>query len=339
MAIVLFLKEVYMKKFVFATLIFILLFCNVSLAGNNTYNLPLPDVDDVYYYVILKNNDGSFTLHKFRALPSNCEENDYEGCHHVILGYGPQYVFHTGDSSWTFQGNNMQCILSCSVPTHWNGELYNRELLYSNFDVKDSNGNVIFGNSPLTVTPDEVADDSPTLSGIGKFFDSLFDKLSSWFSSVIDYIKGIPSSIAYLFNNLGSLFSNLLNDIINYIKAIPQSTSDLFRTLFEFLFFPSENLFNDFKTLIEDKFGIFFQLKEITMDLTTLDSSESAPEFTITYAGHTLNIIDFSMFSQYRTFIHNIIILITSFFFIQWLIVSAPAIVMGQSVGEESGSK
>lgn len=357
-----------MKKnlLLFILIVFIFSFSTVCFAGNNTYNLPLPtEIDDNPYYVILKNNDGSFNLHTFTSLPGNCEENDYEGCHHVILGSGPKYVFHPGDSSWTFQGNYLQCILSCSVPTHWNGELYNRQILYSNFDIIDYSGNVLFSNTPLYITPDEVVDDSPTLSGIGKFFDSLFDKLSSLFGSVIDYIKGIPNAIAYLFTNLGNLLSNLLNSIIDYIKgipsaiaylftnlgdllsnlfnsaidyikAIPQSTVDLFSTLFEYLFVPSDNLFNDFETLIKEKFGIFFQLKQLTLDLTTLDSSEVAPSFKITYAGHTLNIIDFSMFAQYRSLIHNIIILISGFFFVKWLIVSAPSIVMGQTVSEGS---
>lgn len=326
-----------MKKilFLFILIVFIFSFSTFCFAGNNTYNLPLPsEVDDNPYYVILKNNDGSFNLHTFSSIPGHCEENDYEGCHHVILGSGPKYVFHSGESSWTFQGTYLQCILSCSLSTHWNGDFYNRQILYSNFDIIDSHGNVMFSNTPLYITPDEVEDDSSILSGIGNFFDSLFEKLSSWFGSVIDYIKGIPNAIAYLFTNLGNSLSSLLNSVIDYIKAIPQSTVDLFSTLFEYLFVPSDNLFNDFEILLKEKFGIFFQLKQLTLDLTTLDSSESAPSFTITYAGHTLNIIDFSMFSQYRSLIHNIIILICGFFFVKWLIVSAPSIVMGQSVSE-----
>lgn len=355
-----------MKKIIVSlsfTIFLCLIFCFVSYAaGNNTYNLPLPsDInqgDDNPYYVILKNNDGSFNLHTFMSLPGPYrEESSSDGSHYFVLGCGPQFGFHSGDSSWIFQATYVSCILDD-----------NREILYSNFDIIDSQGNVLFSNTPLYITPDEVEDDSSVLSGIGKFFDSLFDKLSSWFGSVIDYIKGIPNAIAYLFTNLGNLLSNLLNSIIDYIKgipsaiaylftnlgdllsnllnsvieyikSIPQATVDLFSTLFKFLFVPSENLFNDFKTLLEEKFGIFLQLKQLTLDLTTLDSSESAPEFKISYAGHSLNIIDFSMFAQYRSLIHNIIILITSFFFIKWLIVSAPSIVMGQPVGEESASK
>lgn len=328
-----------MKKSIFVSFIFTFIFvlCSVSYGGNNTYDLPLPDVDDVFYYVILKNNDGSFTLHKFFNLRDTCEENDYEGCHHVIAGYGPKYVFHSGDSSWTFQGNNLQCILSCSVPTHWNGEFYNRQILYSNFDIKDSSGNLIFSNSPLVVTPDEVPDDSSILSGIGDFFNSLFDKLSSWFSSVIDYIKAIPSNIAYLFNNLGSLLSNLLNDIFNYIKSIPQSIVDLFKTLFQFLFVPSDNLFSDFQTMLEDKFAIFFQLAQITFDSTTIDLTDSAPNFHITINGKDYKFIDLSFYSQYRSFVHTIIILITAFQLSRWLLINCPNIIKGESVDPKTG--
>lgn len=329
-----------MKKFIvssFFTIFLCFILCSVSYAGNNTYNLPLPVNDDVHYYIIFKNQDGSFTLHKIFTPYENCQENDYEGCHHIIAGDGKKYVFHPGDSSWTFQGNYMQCILSCSVPTHWNGELYNRQILYSNFDIKDSSGNLIFANSPLVVTPDEVTEDSSILNGIGDLFNSLFDKLSIWFNSVIDYIKGIPSSIAYLFNNLGSLLSNLLNDIINYIKAIPQSTVDLFSTLFEYLFVPSDNLFNDFKTMLEDKFAIFFQLAQITFDSTTINLTDSAPNFHITINGKDYKFIDLSFYSQYRTFVHTIIILITAFQLSRWLLINCPNIIKGESVDPNTG--
>lgn len=314
-------------SFVFLSFLFIILFSFESFAA-----VPVPKdfpISNTYdNYIIERVPDGSLRLVYLESI-SDIRVTYVDNHQHFSI-WSNFYEYHCSSDSWIYYVGGLGRIdFYCEAGSHsW-------DYIHSNFDIV-YNGSTYLTKNEVNKPTEE---DNGIFSSLSNFFSSLFDKLGNWFGSVIDYIQQIPSSIAYLFDNLGSLFSNLLNDIITYIKAIPQATADLFSTLFNYLFVPSDNIFNDFETLIKEKFGIFFQLKEIIFDLTTLDSSESAPEFKLNYAGHSLNIIDFSMFAQYRTLIHNIIILITSFFFIEWLIVSAPSIVMGQSVGEEGAAK
>ena len=125
--------------------------------------------------------------------------------------------------------------------------------------------------------------------------------------------------------------------MINYVKSIPQLIIDGFKDLFVFLFVPSDNLFDDFKTLIEDKFGIFFQLSNIVFDSTTIELNDAAPNFHISIYGKDYTFVDLSFYQKYRAFIHGLIILITAFNLSRWLLINCPSIIKGEYIDPHTG--
>ena len=110
---------------------------------------------------------------------------------------------------------------------------------------------------------------------------------------------------------------DLGNSIINGIQSIN-----------EYLFVPSDNLFDDVQQMFNSKFGFVNQVIDIVKSFTFSDSN-SKPIFKITLYGQTMNFVDFSIFDDYRLYIHNIIVVIAYFKYFIWLINNAPAIITG----------
>lgn len=119
-----------------------------------------------------------------------------------------------------------------------------------------------------------------------------------------------------------------LQSIVDGLTTLGNFIVDGIKGILEFLFVPSENLFDDIVDVINSKFGIFSQVIEIAKSLT-FDYNNDTPKFTITWHGKEMPILDFSFFSQYKTFIHGIILVIAYYRFINWLIASAPAVIGG----------
>lgn len=63
--------------------------------------------------------------------------------------------------------------------------------------------------------------------------------------------------------------------------------------------------------------------------LGNVNYGESIPKFSIQYAGQTLDIIDFSLFVNYRVWLHGIILAIAWFYFIRKLFNKLPALIGG----------
>ena len=129
--------------------------------------------------------------------------------------------------------------------------------------------------------------------------------------------------------NLGDLITNLGTSIVNGFKSI-----------IEYLFVPSDNIFSDVQDMFNEKFGIFNQVSNLLKTLTFADDS-AKPNFNIKLYGKTMKFIDFSFFDDYRTFIHNVILMIAYFKFIIWVVNNAPAVVTGTggSLSEKGGSE
>ena len=63
--------------------------------------------------------------------------------------------------------------------------------------------------------------------------------------------------------------------------------------------------------------------------LGNVDYGTTTPSFSITYYGQTVNIIDFSLFVNYRIWLHGIILAIAWFMYIRKLFNKLPNIIGG----------
>lgn len=116
---------------------------------------------------------------------------------------------------------------------------------------------------------------------IGGFFSALLDGIKALFDLLIDAITG--------------LFSWLLEGLGDLLK---------------FLFVPSDNLGNDFKEKLDDKFPFINQFSKAIDSFLNIDGSAEEPDFSITYQGANAKIVDFSLVEKYIPIIHSIIIAI-----------------------------
>lgn len=167
---------------------------------------------------------------------------------------------------------------------------------------------------------DDTSNDKDGDSITSGLFNTLFDKLSNWFDILSQGLALVKNAII-----------DLGNTIINGIKNV-----------FEYLFIPDDNtLFNDFTDLFNQKFGFVSQIIDIANELTSIKLGDSLPNFSVTLKsdffgslkGKSFQFIDFSMYEQYRTFIHSIIVVITDFFFFMYLLREIPCVVGGITTG------
>lgn len=298
------------KKFLFFFCFLVFVFSNIYLCFAAEFVVQLPEIpkhQDYPYYVIYKFSDTSYYLRLLTSIDNNVSIGfNNNGHNHYLLGSCPQlcYSFNTNSTEWVSAGSsNGDIIISCI-----DGSCSDGNIVYCNFSASYNGTEVLSKHELSTGGFDEPIQEPSILDGIGSLFDSLFEKLGNWFTN-----------------------------LINFVKSIPQLIIDGFKDLFVFLFVPSNNLFDDFKTLIEDKFGIFFQLSNIVFDSTTIELNDAAPNFHITISGKDYTFIDLSFYEKYRAFIHGIIILITAFNLSRWLLINCPNIIRGESVDPRTG--
>ena len=215
-----------MKKILFSLIFLCFIFLNIDFSFADTYVVQLPSLptgeDTFSYYVIRKIDNENYRLYFLDHIDgfsnvSYTDSNNVEHYHHQLFPVNLHvYDFNVSDSSWKYV--DLYTDSSFFIALEDNPC---RTYVYANFELVDSSGSVILPKYELTTGGFDEPKEDGILDGIGSFFSNLFDILGSWFGSVIDYIKSIPSSIAYLFTNLGNLLSGLLNDILTYIKSIP----------------------------------------------------------------------------------------------------------------------
>jgi hypothetical protein len=98
------------------------------------------------------------------------------------------------------------------------------------------------------------------------------------------------------------------------------------------LFIPDEDFFDEFVDLFNEKFGFVSQIIDLGRHLFDMDYSGSPPDVEITFYGVTFNFIDFSIYNQYRLWIHAIIAGFVWFHFIRRLFKTRiPQIIGGMS--------
>ena len=259
-----------MKKYIlFFLSLFVLVLSNINLCYADEFVVQLPDLpvrEDYPYYIIYKYSDSRYILNLIPSIDYTVSTGwDLNGHKHFY--FGPlnylSFIFNVDSTEWVVNGSSTGVIFIGGD----GGSCSDCNVVYSNFEMC-YNGSVVLNKHEFSTGGfDEPVEKPSILDGIGSFFDSLFEKLGNWF-----------------------------NSLINFVKDIPQLIIDGFKDLFVLLFVPCNNLFDDFKTLIEDKFGIFSQLSNIVFDSTTIELNDAAPNFHITISGKDYTFIDLSCF-------------------------------------------
>lgn len=165
---------------------------------------------------------------------------------------------------------------------------------------------------------------------------------NSWLSKIFNSIGNIGSSILegleVPFNTIKEGLDNIFKTISNIVSFLNPSSDnffgkkliELFTDLFKYLFVPSENPFTSLSDKFEGKFQIINQIKNLISSLLgNFDYGDSIPEFKITYLGASASIIDFSLFVEYRGWIHGIILAIAWYSFLIRLFKKLPGIIGG----------
>lgn len=201
------------------------------------------------------------------------------------------------------------------------------------------------------------------LESIGNFFHTLIDYINpfseNWFlKDFFNFIKGALSYInpfdenfifREFFSNFFSWFNpfsdnfilkklwEFLTNIISYINPfddnfLGKKIVELIGQLLETLFIPESNPFEKLSSKFDEKFAFVNQIKDLFSKLLGFSNyGEDVPNFSLTWYGTTVAIIDFSLFLNYRTWIHGIILAIAWSVFIFKTYRKLPSIIGGFS--------
>lgn len=177
--------------------------------------------------------------------------------------------------------------------------------------------------------------------GIGKFLDWLNPFSEDFFlKGMFEFLGKALSYINPFDENfiLKDVFS-FLGEIISYINPFSENFFvykllellwKLLIDLFNLLFVPAENPFDGLKVKFDEKFGFVNQIKDLFSGLLGFRNyGETAPSFNLSWKGVQFALIDFSMFLNYRLWLHGIILAIAWFVFIRKTFNKLPSIVGG----------
>ena len=154
-------------------------------------------------------------------------------------------------------------------------------------------------------------------------------KLGEHFSKVLDFLN--PLSDNFILKKLWEF----LTTIIDYLNPFSENFFGLkliefIGDLLEYLFIPKEDLFGSLRTEIENKFQFTKQISNLFETLLNdFNYGDNIPTFNITYEGVTANIIDFSPYLEYRSWLHTIILGISWFIFIRKTFNKIPFLIGG----------
>lgn len=149
-------------------------------------------------------------------------------------------------------------------------------------------------------------------SKIGDLKDGILDRLTvvkDWIGERVDAVKDTVSGLAVRIR-------------------------DLFSDLFKFLFVPNENYFSNIFSDLKEKFNAKLPIVSQVGDLLGrvidgIKGDSTAPSFTITWAGQTVSIINFSFFDKYVGFLRGLILLFAWYFFLSKMYKRIPGFIGG----------
>ena len=116
----------------------------------------------------------------------------------------------------------------------------------------------------------------------------------------------------------------MLGVLVNLPSKIVEGIGNILKELF----IPKTDIVGRIREAVMKPFGWLFELLDnLTMFQSYYDTGEDIPKFTITAYGKTMDIIDFSIFAPYRTFVHSLVLLFAWFNFFKWGAHKLPRIV------------
>lgn len=124
-------------------------------------------------------------------------------------------------------------------------------------------------------------------------------------------------------------------ELISYINPLDENffvykLIELLGDLLEFLFVPVNNPFKNLSIKFDEKFAFINQIKDLVKSLLGFNNyGNSVPRFNMTWKGVTFTLIDFSLFLEYRTWLHSIILAIAWFVFLFKTYKKLPSIIGG----------
>lgn len=124
---------------------------------------------------------------------------------------------------------------------------------------------------------------------------------------------------------IGGFFTDLLEGIVSIIEWLVDAITDVLK----FLFVPSDNLGVDLKDKIMAKFPFIAQITDVVTSFLDIGGAEEQPDYSITYYGATVKIIDFSLVEDYLPVVHMIIVAIAWATFVIKFYKRIPSIVGG----------
>lgn len=163
-------------------------------------------------------------------------------------------------------------------------------------------------------------------------------KLSDFFTELLLNIGSMlqwlnPLSEDFFLNGLFTFLGNVLSYINPFSENFfAYKLIDLTQELLEFLFIPKTNPFEELSVKMEEKFAFVNQIKDLFSSLLGFNNyGYEAPTFNMTWKGVTFALIDFSLFLEYRIWLHGIILAIAWFVFIFKTFKKLPVIIGGFS--------
>lgn len=169
---------------------------------------------------------------------------------------------------------------------------------------------------------------------IGKGFNILYDQLQKAANNVISKLDSFKTAVSNLFEQVKIKIGEVINHIkatLSRMNSIFDEWKNFFISKLEYYFLPTttfNSLLNDLRTALESKFSGVLTIKVIFDSLKQFASSDVPPEFSITYKGTKVNIINFAPYDAYRPFVHNLILFFAWFAFLRRLYHSFPSFVM-----------
>lgn len=172
------------------------------------------------------------------------------------------------------------------------------------------------------------------MEGLAVPFNAIKEGITSivdFFETLLDYLN--PFSDNFI---LSKIFT-FLSDIVSYINPFSENffvykLIDLLSDLLKLLFVPNNNPFDELSSKFNEKFAFIEQIKTFVSDLLGFNNyGEKVPTFDMTWHGVTFSLIDFSLFLEYRTWLHGIILAIAWFSFLFKTYKKLPSIIGGFS--------
>lgn len=177
------------------------------------------------------------------------------------------------------------------------------------------------------------------MEGLASPFKAIKEGLESLSDFFIDLLIDIGSMLQWLNPLSDDFFLNglftFLGEALSYINPFSENflvykLIDLLGDLLKFLFVPEKNPFEDLYNKFNEKFVFVGQLKDLLNSLLGFNNyGETTPTFNMTWHGVTFSLIDFSLFLNYRSWLHGIILSIAWFIFIFKTYKKLPSIIGG----------